>query len=315
MRPSRATNTRRLPDRGGKPPTRHSFADSRPRQAGPAASPQAPTRLDSATSYQNQEVVGAAVAASGVPRENLWLLSKVGPSQPLGHDDALAEFKTIQAALQTDYVDALLVHWPFQNPSAGNVTTNVTVSSDPACQHKNPAFNATRCRLDTWRALVEIYESGGAKSIGVSNYGIAELTEIIDAGLPLPALNQCPFHIYRSSNQAALRAFCEAHGILFIGYSPLGVPDWHDFSPDFAGAPHTQLQDEVVLEVAANHPGFTPAQVLLAWQWAHGVPFNPRTTSREHMEENIRSFNLKLSDDEVAELDARPNPTCAQDPW
>jgi diketogulonate reductase-like aldo/keto reductase len=74
-------------------------------------------RIDSANSYQNQAVVGAALVASGVPRADLFILSKVGPSNPLGYNDSLAQFATIQAELQTPYVDLLLVHWPWQSVS------------------------------------------------------------------------------------------------------------------------------------------------------------------------------------------------------
>lgn len=271
-------------------------------------------RLDCATSYQDQGAVGKAMADSTVARKDIFLLSKIGPSQPLGYNDALAQFKTIQDDMGVSYVDLLLIHWPFYNPSAGNVTTNVTVSTDPACQHKNPKFNGTACRLDTWRALIKIFNDGGAKAIGVSNYNIADLEEIRLAGLPMPALNQCPFHIYRSSTQQELRDYCNQHNITFLGYSPLGVPDWHSFDVT-PGMPKTQLVDPVVMSIAKNHPGFTPAQVLLAWEWAVGVPFNPRTMDPGHMAENIKSFELTLSEEEVKQLSSRPNPSCAQDGW
>lgn len=157
-------------------------------------------RLDCANSYNNQASVGKAIKKSGVKREELFILSKVGPSFPLGYQDALSQFEQVKTDLQTDYVDLLLIHWPYQNPSQGNVTNHTKTSSDPACQF-GATYDATKCRLDTWRALVEIWRAGGARAIGVSNYNHTHINEIVDAGLPLPALTQNPYHIYRSWSQ------------------------------------------------------------------------------------------------------------------
>lgn len=270
-------------------------------------------RLDCATSYQDQVVVGKALHDSGVPRDQIFLLSKVGPSQPLGYHDALSQFDGLLSDMGVDHVDALLIHWPDWLPSAGNVTHNTTAkSTDPAC-NRGATYNATKCRLDTWRALLKIYGEGKAKAIGVSNYWVSDLQEIIDAGLPLPSINQSPFHIYRSSTQAQLRAFCEEHNITFVGYSPLGVLDWHTFTA--AGTSPKQTEDPVVLQVAKAHPGWTPAQVLIAWQWGQGIPINPRTVQPAHMKENLAATGLQLSASEMAALSARPNPSCKEDAW
>ncbi len=111
-------------------------------------------------------------------------------------------------------MDTVLIHW----------LTSSAASSDPACT--GPAANATECRLQTWRALVTVFKSGAAKSIGVSNYDAVQLMEIEAAGLPLPAINQIPLHIYRSSSHAETIDYCMRKGIVVNSYSPFGVPDW-----------------------------------------------------------------------------------------
>jgi hypothetical protein len=94
--------------------------------------------------------VGAALAASGVPRGDLFILQKVGPSLPLGYADTLQQFEDIKAAMNVSYVDALLIHWPYPSASKGNVTNNVTQSSDPLCNTTAVAtYDEAGCRLST----------------------------------------------------------------------------------------------------------------------------------------------------------------------
>eukprot|EP01116_Phalansterium_solitarium_P023935 TRINITY_DN8613_c0_g1_i2.p1 TRINITY_DN8613_c0_g1~~TRINITY_DN8613_c0_g1_i2.p1 ORF type:complete len:435 (+),score=76.01 TRINITY_DN8613_c0_g1_i2:152-1306(+) len=267
-------------------------------------------RIDASNSYQNQRAVGQGMRLSGVPRSEIFLLQKVGPDRALGHDDTLEQFEEMKREMQVDYVDALLVHWPLPAPSAGNVAHKEYPSSDPYCKPKTPTYDAKQCRLSTWKAMVRIFETGGAKAIGVSNYKVEHLQEIIDAGLPLPSINQCPFHIYRSAAQQRLVDVCRENDILFMGYSPLGVPDWWRFPEPMAS---NQLIDPEVKKIAAAH-GKSPAQVLLNWQWQLGVPFHPRTQRLEHMRENLRVFDFKLGHDEVVTLSSRPQDFCKIDP-
>lgn len=133
-----------------------------PRGAGHAQS-----RIDSSNDYGNMRSVGEAMQESGLPRDDIFLLSKVGPIYPLGFDDALAQVDEILAAVNTSYVDALLIHWPHAYYAGGRT------SSDPAC---NPGseLNATDCRVNTWRAMLSVLAQGRAKAVGVSNYHIRQ---------------------------------------------------------------------------------------------------------------------------------------------
>lgn len=278
------------------------------------------TRIDASDDYDNQRSVGLGIADSGVPRASLFVLSKVGPGMSLGYADALAQCAGILADMGLEYVDALLVHWP---DASLHGATNATRSSEAACRPDDPAANATRCRLDTWRALLELQASGRARAVGVSNYNETHLAEIEAAGLPLPALNQVVYHPYRSSSQARLLAYMRPRGIVLDAYSPLGVPDVHAFPPgaDLAAGPlaPSTLLDPVVLRVAATH-GSTPAAVVFAWLWALGLPSVPRSQNATHMAENLAVFGfggappLRLSPAEVLELSSRPQNLCADDP-
>ena len=283
-------------------------------------------RIDASNDYGNQVSVGLGIAdgmlTSGVRRDELFVLSKVGPGMSLGYSDAKAQFACILSDMKLDYLDALLVHWPdasLHDPQGDNPDTN---SSEAACRPRDPAANATQCRLDTWRALVELWRAGGVRAVGVSNYNQSHLGEIEAAGAPLPALNQLVVHPYRSSSQAALIAHMRARGVVVDAYSPLGVPDAHAFprGADPAGAlAPSVLADPIVAAVAAAHAPATPAQVVLAWLWAQGLPSVPRSQNASHMADNLRALGgggaqpLALSRAELDALSARPQNQCGDD--
>lgn len=166
--------------------------------------------------------------------------------------------------------------------------------------------------------MVSIFNSGGALAVGVSNYNASHLQEIIDAGLPLPAVNQCPFHLHRSSAQQSLRDFCAQHNILFNGYSPLGIPDLTVDAPASSSlllhkfpAPMTAniLDEPAVQQIAQAHQR-SPAQVLLQWQYSLGIATNPRTADPAHMRENLNIFDFQLTASEIQTLGSFPQDYC-----
>ena len=119
--------------------------------------------------------IGAAIALSGVPRTSVFLVTKVGDNYPLGYDEVTSQFNAALIAMNVTYVDSAFIHWP----------QNKAKSSDPACNANGGLGNST-CRINSWRALVDIFHQGKARSIGVSNYNSSELQEIVDAGMILP---------------------------------------------------------------------------------------------------------------------------------
>jgi len=153
--------------------------------------------------------------------------------------------------------------------------------------------------------MVQVFKEGKALSIGVSNYNTTHLQEIVDAGLPLPAVNQCPFNYYHSSVQQELRDYCAAHGILFHGYSALGAPDNFVYNTAGTGLSYIQLADPTVLKIAQAH-SVTAAQVLIQWEYALGMPQNARSQNSSHMIENLASYSFTLSQDEIQTLNSGP---------
>ena len=137
----------------------------------------------------------------------------------------------------------------------------------------------------------------------VSNFNVEELTEFVTAGVPLPSVNQLHHNLY-GRMAADVAAFCRANNIHLQSYSPLGVPDHVTFKPPCAPV---LLEDPVLLTIAAAH-GMSPAQVVLAHQWAEGISSNPCTMDALHMIEVINAAGMAdlLTADEIAQLDARP---------
>lgn len=148
--------------------------------------------IDTAALYRNEAGVGRAVAASGLPREDVFITTKLG-NDDHGYDAAMRAFDTSLAELGTDHVDLYLIHWP---------------------QPRRDQY------VDTWRALEAIHAEGRARSIGVANFTAEHLQRLFDQTAIVPAVNQIETHPYLAQRQ--MRAFHAAHGIATEGWSPLG---------------------------------------------------------------------------------------------
>lgn len=148
--------------------------------------------IDTAAAYNNEEGVGNAIAASSLPREELFITTKLR-NDDQGYDSTLREFDASLKRLQLDYIDLYLIHWPL--PSRG-------------------LFPAT------WKAFEEILASGQARSIGVSNFRAVDLDKLAETATVTPAVNQIELHV--GFQQRELRAYHAAHGIVTESWSPLG---------------------------------------------------------------------------------------------
>lgn len=212
--------------------------------------------VDTAAVYRNEKDVGEAIGASGVPRSEIFVTTKLWNTDH-GFDAALRAFDASLERLGLDYVDLYLVHWP-----------------------------VPKRRRDSWRALERLHDERRARAIGVSNYMVNHLEELMGEARVPPAVNQ--IEVSPFLQQREVRARCRAHGIVVEAYSPLtkGV----------------RLGHLVVGEVA-RRAGRTPAQVLLRWSLQRDCVVLPKSVHRERIVENAAIFDFALDDESMARLD------------
>jgi diketogulonate reductase-like aldo/keto reductase len=211
--------------------------------------------IDTATGYGNEDRVGAAVRDSGLGREEIFITTKCPPERA-GH-----ELKTLDESLSLlgmEFVDLWLVHWP-------------------------PGGQA---RPEAWGQFVVAQKKGKARAIGVSNYSIAQIDELVAATGQAPALNQIPWSPF-SYDPGTVAALAQ-RGVLLEGYSPIK---------------NSSLNHPVLVDIAAAH-GKTPAQVILRWHLEHEFIVIPRSARRSRIAENFDLYDFELAEDEVSRLDS-----------
>src|SRR5215831_12237917 len=216
--------------------------------------------IDTAQIYGNEESVGRALRDSGVPRHEIFLTTKLYPGlrfRPWSRNDPVAAAEQSLRRLGVDQVDLYLVHWP----QGG--------------------------RTWAWPRMEQARKLGLARSIGVSNFGISELEDVIVAGTIPPAVNQVQFSPLEY--RRALLDACRRRNVVVEAYSPLGTG--------------RHLSNGTVNRVA-QRIGRTPPQVLLRWCLQHDLLVIPKSVHRERIAENAQIFDFSLSDEDMAELDA-----------
>jgi diketogulonate reductase-like aldo/keto reductase len=216
--------------------------------------------LDTAVNYENEREMGEAVRRSGLDRDELLVTSKI-PGRHHGRDEAIASIEGSLQRLGLERIDLQLIHWP--NPSVGKY-------------------------VDTWRGMIEARERGLVRSIGVSNFTEAMLTELADQTGVTPAVNQVELHPYFP--QGALRAFHAEHGIRTESWSPL--------------ARRSELLSEPVLNEIADTLGVTPTQVVLRWHIDVGSTPIPKSADPVRQRENADVFGFSLTGDQVEAISA-----------
>ncbi|KAH9846795.1 Aldo/keto reductase [Lenzites betulinus] len=229
--------------------------------------------IDTAFGYANEEFVGKAMRESGVPREEIFLTTKL-PNHH--HHKVQASFEESRAKLGVDYVDLYLMHWP----------QAFTEDNKPIPHDQSPTF------VETWKAIEGLLDTGKVRSIGVSNFSIKLLEVLLRESSVVPATNQVECHPCLPSSD--LKAWCDAKGILITAYSPLGRPKEYDGKPVF-------LDDPDVVSIAQSHNA-TPGQVALSWGVQRGTSVIPKSENPERIKQNIAL--IKLSEEEMASLDS-----------
>ncbi|WP_460774097.1 aldo/keto reductase [Microbacterium sp. GXF7504] len=227
--------------------------------------------IDTAAAYRNEEGVGRGLRAAGLPREEVFVTTKLWNADR-GYDSTLRAVDASLDRLGLDHVDLYLVHWP---------------GGDAAV------------RAQTWTAMQEIAASGKATSIGVCNYAPHHLQEIIDSGEALPAVNQIELH--PRLPQWVTRAFDADHGIVTESWSPLGGTSgsgWGDRSK-----PNTLLGDPVIADIAAAH-GVSPAQVLIRWHLQNDLVVIPKSSDPDRIRQNADVFSFSLTGTDLERIAA-----------
>lgn len=217
--------------------------------------------IDTAAVYNNEEGVGRAVQQAleenGLTREQLFITTKVWNADQ-GYETTLSAFETSLGKLGLEYVDLYLIHWPVKG------------------KYK-----------DTWRALEQLYKDGRVRAIGVSNFHIHHLEDLLaDAGV-VPAVNQVEFHPLLS--QKELLQFCNDKGIRLEAWSPLGQGNL--------------VNDETLTAIGAKYDK-SAAQVMLRWDLQCGVVTIPKSVTEERIIANSQIFDFELSEEDVRTIDS-----------
>ncbi len=223
--------------------------------------------IDTAACYGNESSVGQAIKESGVPREEIFVTSKVWNTER-GYEKTLAAFETTRAKLDLDYVDLYLIHWPAA---------------------ANQFENWKEINAQTWRALEELYIKGKVKAIGVSNFLPHHLEALLEGAKVVPMVNQIEYH--PGFMQAESVAFCKAHNILVEAWSPLGTGN--------------VLNNETLIMMAQKYSK-TVAQICIRWVLQHGLLPLPKSVTESRIIENTEVFDFEIKDEDMAIIDAIP---------
>lgn len=237
--------------------------------------------IDTASVYDNEADVGLALHESGLTRADVVIETKHWRSSH-GYDRTLKLCHQSLKKLKVNYIDLYVIHWP-------------------GCKTGWPLKKGTMCPIDwtpamrdegTWRAMEKLYDEGKVKAIGVCNYSVRHLKQLLKTCRIRPMVNQVEFH--PRLVQTELLEFCRQEGIVVQAYASLGSGDANQAVDFFALPP---------VRAAAEAHGVTSAQVLLRWAIEKGCHVIPKSTRRERMDENSKLFNFKLTPEEVSCID------------
>ena len=221
--------------------------------------------IDTAAYYHNEEGVGRAVRECGVPREELFLTSKVWNTDR-GYEKTKKAFADSMERLGLDYLDLYLIHWPANRKQFGD--------------------EAKRINAETWKALEELYAEGKVKAIGLSNFLPHHIEELMESTKVKPMVNQIEFH--PGWAQLEISEYCQKNDIVVEAWSPLGRK--------------AVLDNEVLKGIGEKH-GKKTAQVCVRWILQHGILPLPKTVNPGRMAENADVFDFELSAEEMKIID------------
>lgn len=222
--------------------------------------------IDTAKIYGNEEPVGEAIKKSGIPRNEIFLTSKLWNNEH-GYHKAIDAFEDSLRRLSTDYLDLYLIHWPKES------------------------------NIDTWKAFEKLYRDGRIRSIGVSNFKIHHLQELIDKGKFIPMVNQVELH--PQFPQKRLRGFCEKYDILIESWGPL-------------------MQGKIfsipLMNELAEKYKKTVAQLTVRWHLQQHLLPLPKSTHAERIQGNLDVYDFSISDEDMEKIDRLRGDRIGPDP-
>lgn len=225
--------------------------------------------IDTAAFYKNEAGVGRAVRECGVPREEIFVTSKVWNTDR-GYENTKKAFAESMERLGLEYMDLYLIHWPANKKQFGD--------------------EAKKINAETWRALEELYAEGKVRAIGLSNFLPHHIEELMEGAKVKPMVDQIEFH--PGWAQLEVSEYCRKKDIVVEAWSPLGRKD--------------ALDNEVLREIGAKYQKGT-AQVCIRWIIQHGILPLPKTVNPDRMAENADVFDFELTAEEMRIIDELKN--------
>ncbi len=223
--------------------------------------------LDTAAFYNNEEFVGKAIRDSGIPREEIFLTSKVWRTE-LGYEKTKKSFDESLSRLGTEYLDLFLLHWP---------------------KPDSKTENWKELDRGSWKALEELYHQGKVKAIGVSNFLPHHLNALMETAEVAPMVNQLELHIGYMQGMAV--QYCKEKGIQVQAWSPLG---------------RKRVFDNPIVTKMAQKYGVSPAQFLLGFLLQQGIGVIPKASSKERMLQNLEVPEFEITWDDMSFLRCLP---------